>query len=405
MHVTESDHPSKRRKVSLTQDTLGSEGTRTGSSYNFFASSDPNGLSQTTSLLPPLTTEETNGATLPLPTETPPPTIPFSEDAPYYQEASIPDTKIENEIQEAIPQQPLSETETEVLSTKKKRGRPKKQETSDTVEAESKTASDDVVEVTELSVKRKPGRPKKQVDDTAVDQVLDLDTSKDGISETTNESLLTAGTSKGSKKRLKRSKTTSDIPNKSSELIAENDVLWAETTSKDSIQDMTHGSVALGNRAMLSAVDEKANDKYLMDEQSTVEEPKVPKKRGRKRKSTAEGPAASTENQTVLQDISNIAPPPQEGKQNSIDKEQDNDSSKIEDEPGTACATDATEKPGNHDITADVLSNEEKTENSATTPKMQLSKTTTISSAGRVPLRVGLSRRARIAPLLKVVRK
>lgn len=398
MIADELDHPSKRRKVSNpnTQDTLLKEPEEASSSYNFFASIDPNGSPQTATSLPPvLFTEDSNGIpqeieTEPLPMGTPPPTVPFSEDpVPQEQEheAVIAEVPTEYEVQETIVQQPPSETDNEVLSAKKKRGRPKKQDTSETADSEPKIIVEHAPEIPEQqATKKKPGRPKKQETDTTVDQPL-IDYQK----ETMDEADSTTAT-KPSKKKVKRSKTTSDIPDtKSNDLKAEQDVVWVETNPIES-----------------AATDGKINT----TEQVAPEEAKVPKKRGRKKKEVVEEAvtaAASTENHTVLQDISNIQQAPQQERQKGIEVEINVAEQKVPDGVDTSNSTNIPETP-----TVEIQSKESKqTEGgegggvATPTPqeKNKSVKQTPISSASKVPFRVGLSRRARIAPLLKVVRK
>jgi hypothetical protein len=191
----------------------------------------------------------------------------------------------------------------------------------------------------------------------------------------------TTTATKLSKKKVKRSKTTSDIPNnKSSEMDVEQDVDWIETNPIDTVT--TENNAA--NKVQAVA----------------TEEVKVPKKRGRKKKEVVEEPpaAASTENQTVLQDISNIQQQAPQEKQKDIDVEIDSVKQHAPDAADTSNATPTMEiqsKP----------TEEKGVEIPAPQEKNKSLKQTPMSSAGRVPFRVGLSRRARIAPLLKVVRK
>lgn len=406
----ELDHPSKRRKVSNTnntQDTLLKEpgnDTQTDSSYNFFGSFDPNGPSQTATSLPPVPVAEENTGmpqdveTEPLPMGTPPPTIPFSEDPlPQDQEAIVADTTTaEYEVQETVIQQPPSETDTEILRTKKKRGRPKKQDTSEAADSETRIISENVPGGTEQqSTKKKPGRPKKQENDATAEQLSAVEPLKDQnqiMDETNSATATTAKPSK--KKKVKRSKTTSDLPNnnnnnKSDEMKAEQDVVWIETNPIDS-----------------TTTDENKNN--TEQTAAPAEEIKVPKKRGRKKKEVVEEPpaaaAASAENQTVLQDISNIQQQAHhQEKQKDIDIEIDSMKQQVPDAVNASKATNIPETP-----TVEIQNNQAEGKGVETPMRQEKNKAmkqTPISSAGRVPFRVGLSRRARIAPLLKVVRK
>lgn len=392
--ATELDHPSKRRKISNsnTQDTLLKEPEESGSSYNFFASIDPNGPPQTAASLPPVPImegmdgipQDVEAESLPMGSL--PPTIPFSEDPVLLeQEVVVAEAvAIDFEVQETIIQQPPSETDNEVSSTKKKRGRPKKQDTSEIADSEPKIIVESVPEITEQqSTKKKPGRPKKPEMDTTVDQLPTIE-QKEVIDETNS----TRTAAKPSKKKVKRSKTTSDIPNtKSEELKAEQDVIWIETNPIDPAT--TDG---ITNTA-----------EYI----TPAEDIKVPKKRGRKKKEVVEEPAAS-ENQTILQDISNIQQASRQEKQKDIEVEINVAEQRAPlDEGDTSNATNLPETPTVEIQSKD--SNPTEGGGGAATPTPQERnnsvKQTLISSAGKVPFRVGLSRKARIAPLLKVVRK
>jgi hypothetical protein len=373
------------------------EPEETGSSYNFFASPDPNGPPQTATSLPPVPfTEENSGMprdieTEPLPMGTPPPTIPFSED-PLPQEqcqgAIVAEaTTVEYEAQETILKLPPSETNNEVLSTKKKRGRPKKQDPTDAADSGTKIISENATDGTEQqATKKKPGRPKKQETEIANEQPPAIDQK-----ESMDEGYSTTTATKSSKKKVKRSKTTSDLPNnKASELKAEQDVIWVETNPINS-----------------ATTDERTN---TTAQTTAAEEIKVPKKRGRKKKEPVEEPAAaaSSENQSVLQDISNIQQQSaQQEKQKDIDVEIDGEKQQALDTVDTF--SHATNLPETPIVEIQNKQAAEGGEGGVATPtpqeKNKAIKQTPISSAGRVPLRVGLSRRARIAPLLKVVRK
>lgn len=430
------DHPHKRRRVSsFAQEKFYPNGpekrSETNSSYNYFASSGPHETAQTATLLPPLTTtDESHGATtLPLPVEFPPPTIPFSEDTPYEQEnAVVTEANQDQEAQEQPdPHKPLPEVDTESLSTKKKRGRPKKEPATDSTDTETRNAAstEDIAEpLDQQIIKKKPGRPKKQENDTGIDQIPPV--LEGGVQEPPlNESTPSSKVSKSSKKKIKRSKTTSDLPNKTTgELKAESDVLWVEDGPMgEGAQALTSELMAPDDNISLSRATEKQppdmDATKEEDEQPADEKTKAPKKRGRKRKgTTTEEPAASnTENKGVLQDISNIshAPPPQD-KEKDLDtnntKADNVDSSGVD--PSDAIDAPPKTPKNNHDASSSssgpISDASSKEANAVETPAMttnalQRAKQTPISSTGKVPYRVGLSRRARIAPLLKVVRK
>lgn len=338
-------------------------------------------------------------------TGSPPPTIPFSED-PEVQEKEEPlenANLAQNEMQGAAPPQSGCETDNEITNTKKKRGRPKKQETTETTNNGLNLASEDLPEMTELLTKKKPGRPKKQEADTEVCEKYTINnTSADGVQDVMDQEKPRSDTSTASKKKkVKRSKTTSDLPStKASELNAEADVVWIETNSLHSTDPEKQSSDATAKEGA------KAPAQY------PTEDIEVPKKRGRKKKSTLEAPAStSTEDHTVLQDISNLQnPPPQQNKQINIEIEIDNEKY-IATGGESPKKSHPAEPIPSHDLSRDSTAQaqgnavEEEIKTPISQEKVASLKQTPLSGPGKIPYRVGLSRRARIAPLLKVVRK
>ncbi|KAH8696343.1 hypothetical protein BGW36DRAFT_296756 [Talaromyces proteolyticus] len=407
-NATDFEHPSKRRKISLTQDSLTkcSNGDPEPSTpYSCLASFDSNSPPQVT--IPPSASlyipQQDNTQTyqdhLPPRFETPPPTVPLSEDLFYnpnsvYQESVLANLKT-SEIQNSFDQPPAFEVDTETVALKKKRGRPKKQALAVDADGQPEEASDDVFDQCDTAKKKKPGRSKKIDREASPDEliVIEMPTYQ------TNETEVLGPTSKfekAAKKKIKRSKTASDLLSTTNKSKNDCDV-WIDDT----------GTTWQGNSTFNPP-------NFIENDQSPAKKPEKPasepKKRGRKRKSMAEGPpVVDTASPDVLQDISNTAhlPPKNEQRQNDTLAEgaaikADNNASvelsKLENDailsptplPETAVKKEATPRKNN-----------DESNNSNREP----AKHSSIPSTGKVSYRVGLSRRARIAPLLKVVRK
>lgn len=251
------------------------------------------------------------------------------------------------------------------------------------------------------------------------------------------------------KKKLKRGKTTSVILKKSYESDVEDDVIWVDEKPDNVVfKDEVNTSAAVkvevpdtkesGSKnveavetkpSMTEAAEQKKNA-TLTDPAapSQVEEPAPgPKKRGRKRKKTAEPantdqPAEgdpqqlqnkeetsqSKDTSTVLQDVSTNA---------SLKATNDNQTTNDQDLKADTANEDedkypnSPKKPDQNTALETPKKQKEVSEDDLSTPKDATStskgptKHSPISTTSKVPFRVGLSRKARIAPLLKVVRK
>ncbi|KAL2002973.1 hypothetical protein VTN02DRAFT_5382 [Thermoascus thermophilus] len=252
------------------------------------------------------------------------------------------------------------------------------------------------------------------------------------------------------KKKLKRGKTTSVILKKSYESDVEDDVIWVNekpdnVVFKDEVntsaavkaevpETKESGSKNVGametKPSMTDAAEQKKNA-TLTDPAapSPVEEPAPgPKKRGRKRKKTAEPANAdrpaegdpqqlpnkeetsqSKDTSTVLHDVStNAIPTATNDNQTTNDQDLTADTAN---EDGDRYPNSPKKKPDQNTALETPKKQKEVSENDTSPPKDATStskgptKHSPISTTSKVPFRVGLSRKARIAPLLKVVRK
>lgn len=255
---------------------------------------------------------------------------------------------------------------------------------------------------------------------------------------------------KSKKKKLKRGKTTSVTLQKTYESDVEDDVIWVDEkpVNFDSQQKSTlysnheepsavsNGSAnGIQNPAPAMATDEIQDVKPANSAPAPTEPPPpAPKKRGRKRKKTSEQIAA----EGAMAESNTVQDPPQPGNSPTIESTNDNPldtfhethpeipqsilnldpeesnlptpSSSPTKQPQQAAAPipGPAPEPKPETQTAATPTTPQK-ENPATAPnktaKTGPDKHSPISGTSRVPYRVGLSRRARIAPLLKVVRR
>ncbi|CRG83876.1 hypothetical protein PISL3812_01232 [Talaromyces islandicus] len=414
----EYEQPSKRRKISLTQDILQEpssiDKSELGVSYNFFASIDPHAPSQVAATelrasvdLPHQTQEADSPEFVPERFETPPPTVPLSEDLLYDQdraENEPPPTTIHESTFETPGGQGF-EMDNEALGSKKKRGRPKKQALANKTEDEVEFVSDNMIDQIDHTSKKKLGRPKKKDRDTSPDELAMDEMMKHQADDAREQKAVPK--SEKPKKKVKRSKTTSDLPNTTGLPNADRDVRWIDNSLAIDLENTESKPSNVDEAAVVSVSKEETPMNATGDDKSATKDTKAePKKRGRKKKPTTEGPpAAYVESSTVLQDISNTA-------HLSTKDEQDPNDAQVEDTK--SMEVNETERPQKEVEAAVSLA--EAPMKSETTPakpegedpasmKQVPAKPSPIPNISKVPYRVGLSRRARIAPLLKIVRK
>lgn len=294
----------------------------------------------------------------------------------------------------------------EISTVKKKRGRPKKSSLPDDEDDELAGPQDSGSEQPKPEKKR-PGRPRKTVvDDTAADETVQGDAN-------TTDALEIA--SKESKKaKTKRSKTADAILQNSHASASDDDVIWVQskpisTNEAKAQNDNTSDPTETNPSGTHQRVPKTTTELSLESEETPTT-----KKRGRKRKKTAE----------------QLAPEPDETtKENQPPEPPTNTTASEEQEKPPAMATESLEVEAGGNTTPDPTTATNTTH--PTTPKEAAPQTpqrseqtksdpssntnlrsitgprqhSPISSTSKVPYRVGLSKRARIAPLLKIVRK
>ncbi|KAE8377044.1 hypothetical protein BDV26DRAFT_293599 [Aspergillus bertholletiae] len=352
----------------------------------------------------------------------------------------------------------------QTLAEPKKRGRPKKQTPLETVETVDlpRSANQDISEPNNTKPeKRKPGRPPKNpkpdaeridvpnTDDQSAEPLptsivpeqqillnepdlpgLPADIPQNSTAATTNfyieipnqqspahqaptEALQTL---EPKKKKLKRGKTTSVTLQKTYDPDVEDDVIWIDD--------------ALPNPIIYQQEQHSLNSEvsHPTDPPNNIQpEPAPqPKKRGRKRKKTSDLVVEEKPRDEIDKKLSDI----------HTEQDQPTVSVTVDDTTKTMVAKNAIHNLDTHDVSRDLEADSENThsestpelttnENPPETPKKSVRELIAPSmeigtsgkgankgpgkhspiSTGKVPYRVGLSRRARIAPLLKIVRR
>ncbi|KAJ6164802.1 hypothetical protein N7470_003474 [Penicillium chermesinum] len=314
----------------------------------------------------------------------------------------------------------------EVAGAKKKRGRPKKQPLGEDEDDELALFQDsDLTSTTKPTAKRRPGRPPKAAgiptaDDSSGDTTAsEMPASKIVVLNVNALSRVTSAdtpnftkdkkkaTKEPKKKQTKRAKATET----ESTTATDDDVIWIDSKSAEATEEgQGHSHLKPERQPSMPCDPPQAEPKtsQTMNQQPkpSTERP-APKKRGRKRKNVPEdtpqeplptevndatetsGAVSGTE-AGKSEDTAGDASNPNTGK-DSKDAPPDNQENQ---EPKTS-EQEAPSKaePG------------ELPKTPAASMRSSLDRPSPMFSAGKVPYRVGLSKRARIAPLLKVVRK
>lgn len=222
--------------------------------------------------------------------------------------------------------------------------------------------------------------------------------------------------------KVKRSKTADAVMRKSHIPVPDDEVIWVDSNpiQADRSNEQINPPSTIpetGSSEPLQSATTKPTDDHVLSEEKPA-----PKKRGRKRKQTtdqrnAELDPASKENQ-----------PPEELAKATLPQDKMDATGLLEPEPEDPTKApqtlDSTSTSGTATLPKISINNEEHPQTPATseesmedpnananTNKNDSSSTkrasphSPIPSTGKVPYRIGLSKRARIAPLLKIVRK
>lgn len=226
------------------------------------------------------------------------------------------------------------------------------------------------------------------------------------------------------KKKLKRGKTTSVTVQKTYEPDVEDDVIWIDERERqsnpdpdpqrhltqehliptpDSISIVADDHVELQTAPVMTETPDFVPEGQVQDKQEPASASAQPKKRGRKRKKTSEQIPAQHEPDPQVQ------PQPDE----PTDQRLPPNAEEIQGEnPASRPASPAPETPkklptpnpgtdNNYKNNDNDNDNDNRNTGKSTGP----TKHSPIAGTSKVPYRVGLSRRARIAPLLKIIRR
>lgn len=302
----------------------------------------------------------------------------------------------------------------EISTVKKKRGRPKKQAMPEIDEDDELSLSrGHESDQTNSTEKRRPGRPPKSVvevnEDTEPAKDADPLSMAPGPDTTLPQEPEQPAPIPPKKKKVKRGKTDSAVLQKPQN--PDDDVIWVDSRPLDIKED--EGKTE--PRKEIKSTSRTDTASALPDDSKAEATQPALKKRGRKRKTPAEQPAeqsapkAASGPEELNTPQEPQAPVPNTVAESSIETKNrvpENESSNHQDaqEPQDQLPQpdSTTHQNGAHPETPQKPAAAVSTSNQSTTKKPGPSP---FSSTGKVPYRVGLSRRARIAPLLKVVRK
>jgi hypothetical protein len=283
------------------------------------------------------------------------------------------------------------------VTTVKKRG-PQKEQLMPENDDDDELAMVESGSVKSKPEKRKPGRPPKAVSnaDAAIQNPTVAGAETPRANRVTilkvKAPLTPAG--QGTKRKVKRSKTADSIMQKP-RVADDADVTWMDSkpivevpnpSPKPTIPEPTKEDAL--SSAKNTTTEEKAESNQF------AEQP-APKKRGRKRKSEL-AEDASKENQAPEPLALDAASKP------SIEEQTPPIPSPHPQDAASAKSADQTPVP---EVPKEPTKSLPQTPQPDATGRKTLGAHSPISSTGKVQYRVGLSKRARIAPLLKVVRK
>ncbi|KAL4898135.1 hypothetical protein BDV59DRAFT_166261 [Aspergillus ambiguus] len=299
-------------------------------------------------------------------------------------------------------------------AAEKKRGRKKKQSLPDADEddelAQPATTTPAIQGQPE---KRKPGRPPKNAKkgtEEAEGSNVESSHQSDMPAEYPNGAVAPTGgpeqprdsipseptksTREPKKKKIKRGKTTSLMLKKTCESDVEDDVIW--------VDDKPANIVADEPNAQCGVVTEPDNNAAEAEAKQDSESTPAPKKRGRKRKKTSELP---TEEQTAEIAAEPEAPEIQESMAKTVTDEPTTDNAEPISVSPRATSPCEPESNAQNPLPVTPKKSEPQTPDPSSASNKGPTKHSPISTTSKVPYRVGLSRRARIAPLLKIVRR
>jgi hypothetical protein len=289
----------------------------------------------------------------------------------------------------------------DIASSVKRRGRPKKQPVPQYDDDDDELAMIGDSSVQTKPEKRRPGRPSRS--EKATRQAGEIGTQGPiNGSEAAEAPEQPAQQAKADpkKKKIKRSKTAPETMHKAGKLDDDDDnddLIWVESRPLE-MENTNAKTNHINENDDASNFSEQAQSKIPIASNETVEAPApAPKKRGRKRKiavEQTEAPVPSKDPQLESQKEDPTVP--EATKQHTPIPNPPKADEKANTTLGKQSESESTPQP-----------NQVAKESLPQTPQIAKPRKvhSPISSTSKVPYRIGLSKRARIAPLLKVVRK
>lgn len=247
--------------------------------------------------------------------------------------------------------------------------------------------------------KRRPGRPSKSEKATRqADEASAQETIK-GSEAVVSEQPAQQAKPGPKKKKIKRSKTALETLHQAGKVDDDDDVIWVESRPLE-MENANSTTNHVNENDEASKVSGEIQFEIPVVSNEAVEAPApAPKKRGRKRKKTAEqteAPAASKDPQ--LESKNEDPTLPEATEQHALIP----DPPKGEEKEDITLGKESESTPQLDQVTKQTAAGSlPQTPQIAKPHKVH----SPISSTSKVPYRIGLSKRARIAPLLKVVRK
>jgi hypothetical protein len=325
---------------------------------------------------------------------------------------------VQAEFQQFAPAQSIAELsvpppvtiEIPPAPAEKKRGRKKKQSLPDADEDDelaqpaTTTATSVVPNLPEKRRGRPPKNAKKETEDAA-DAVVETDpqpeTIPNGASATAEQPTVTIPleppnptTREPKKKKIKRGKTTSLTLHKTYASDVEDDVIWVDERPANIMADEPNNHAPPDNNIVEVA------------SETNPEPAPAPKKRGRKRKKTSEQPIEEKSADPAAEPVhpEPESPVVSEDADKTVPDESTTNNTELPSDLQPSSPTKTEHNPPNAPPVTPKKS-EPQTPDPSSTSNKGPTKHSPISTTSKVPYRVGLSRRARIAPLLKIVRR
>ncbi|KAG2416872.1 hypothetical protein HFD88_008089 [Aspergillus terreus] len=322
------------------------------------------------------------------------------------------------EFQQSVPAQSIAELsvpppvtiEIPPAPAEKKRGRKKKQSLPDADEDDelaqpaTTTATSVVPNLPEKRRGRPPKNAKKETEDAA-DAIIETypqpETIPNGASATAEQPTVTIPseppnptTREPKKKKIKRGKTTSLALHKTYASDVEDDVIWVDERPANIMADEPNNHAPSDNNTV------------EVGSETNPEPAPAPRKRGRKRKKTSEQPIEEKSADPAAEQVQTEPETPvvPEDADKTVPDESTTNNTELPSDLQPSSPTKTEHNPPDAPPVTPKKS-EPQTPDPSSTSNKGPTKHSPISTTSKVPYRVGLSRRARIAPLLKIVRR